>query len=535
MRSASLGRLRAELAIVAGTLVGVAALAFFPHVANGGFYSDDWAFAANYHFAPSPRFFNAIEEFRNSSGGGRPLLAVLRSTQLALFGPHPGAQIAFGLLLGIVACLCFFALLRTLGMKAIHAGAIAVLAFLFPWADSIRLWATASINAAAIAFYFLGALVAIRALSLRGRRGVLTHAGAVALYLASVLTYEATGVVACLTGVLYFRRAPRSVVLRRWACDIVVVVAALAWSAQEMRHVRTVPSARQSLAAIPTFVRDDLKLLAWSLVPFHSSSQWLRLLALLVAIAVVLAAVQKARRNDQTELRYWLLVGAVAVMAIAAATVPLLGGYLTPLDSGIFNRGNIFTAFPFAILVYALVVTATRVTGINANAATALGFAMIAVIAIGYLRWLYDDQRTWRSAARAQQVELASIDRKLPHSLPAGSSIVTFGYPGEFMPGVPIFHATWDLAGALQRQRGDSSLQAYPLFENAQPECGQAGFKAVFRNETFGQRQLSYGKLFFLSPQAITQVADRRTCQQALHHFRAGSYLARLAAPVGSS
>ena len=153
------------------------------------------------------------------------------------------------------------------------------------------------------------------------------------------------------------------------------------------------------------------------------------------------------------------------------------------------------------------------------------------VISLGYVVRLYDDQDVWRSAAHAQQAELASIDHQLPR-LPTGSSLVTFGYPGDFVRGLPIFDSTWDLAGALRLRRQDNSLRALPLFEEGRPECSRSGFRAVYRNESNGPREIAYGRLFFVSPRAAVRIADRQACQQALHLFRPGQYVLHGDQPV---
>ena len=113
---------------------------------------------------------------------------------------------------------------------------ISGLALLFPWSDSLRLWPTAGINYVAVIFYLLGVVVALRSLRLRGTKSVLGHAGAVTLYLASVLTYEVAVFPALLSGALYLTRTSPRRALTRWAADVTVGVAgtlisvvAIAW------------------------------------------------------------------------------------------------------------------------------------------------------------------------------------------------------------------------------------------------------------------------------------------------------------------
>ena len=219
-----------EVAVVAGVLSVLAAITFGRHVLDGGFYSDDWGNAAVFRFAESPRFFNAVEEFAGYLGS-RPVLAVVLALPHPLFGDHLWAHHVLSLMLGVVSCLCCYLFLRAIPMARIHAGAIACLALVFPWADAIRLWPTASLNTVALDFAFLGAFIALVGIRREGRRSTVALAGSAALYALSVLTYEVAGIALLLVGALYLLNAPRSKALRWWAVHAAVVGAALVYTA----------------------------------------------------------------------------------------------------------------------------------------------------------------------------------------------------------------------------------------------------------------------------------------------------------------
>ena len=262
--------LRPLEALVAALLLALLGLlAYGAFVGDGGFYSDDWSHAANYHFAESPRYLNAFEQ-QQEFLGGRPLSAALMPVPQAIFGPDPTPHLALAVVIGVLLSLCLFVLLRTMRMAPLHAGLIAALVLLFPWADSSRLWATGSVNSVSVAFFLLGLTVALRGFDHSGRRGTMMHAAAAILYLLSVLTYEVTASAALLAGLLYLDRAPRPVALRAWAADAVAVFAALLYSLLATASSRPVATVRDRLEDVPDFVRESFLLLSSALQPFGS-------------------------------------------------------------------------------------------------------------------------------------------------------------------------------------------------------------------------------------------------------------------------
>src|SRR5205823_2958739 len=150
--------------------------------------------------------------------------------------------------------------LRMLGLRTLPATLIACLALVFPWADSIRLWPTASMGTIAVALCFLGVSLALAGLARHERGSILLHAVSVTCYAASILTYQVAGVALLLVIAIYLVYAQPDRALRRYAVDATVVLAALAWSANRTRHVRHVANPHQMLADVPTFVRQGVVL-----------------------------------------------------------------------------------------------------------------------------------------------------------------------------------------------------------------------------------------------------------------------------------
>jgi hypothetical protein len=503
-------------------VIGIAAYGGF--LGDGGFYSDDWAHVANYEFAESPRYVNSFEQQREFLGG-RPLSAALMPVPQAVFGADAEAHLTLALVIGVLISIAFYVLLRTLGMAPLHAGAIAVLALLFPWADSSRLWATGSVNSVSVGVFFVALTVALRGFDHRGRRGTSMHALAAVLYLVSVLTYEVTASVALLAGLLYFGRTERQVALRAWAADGAVVFAALLYSLIATTSSRPVATVRDRLEDVPDFVREAFLLLSSAFQPFGSMGRPLQGLVLLVAAVVVLALTLRLRRSGESPLREttlegwprWMLVGFVAA---AAAYLMFLGSHLYPRDGGINNRVNVFTGFAICLLVYATVASACQLLLRSPRAAGIATVAVAVVLGVGYATTLDDDKSQWSQAAEQQEAILDDLDaRLLP--LPDHSIVLVFGYPAQAAPGIPVFDRSWDMGGALQVRSDGAVRAAYPVHENVEVICG--GQVVVDGGEGYGRFPLDYSRLYFFDAEGGTQKIDsRRSCNATLGRFQPG-------------
>jgi hypothetical protein len=123
-------------------------------------------------------------------------------------------------------------------------------------------------------------------------------------------------------------------------------------------------------------------------------------------------------------------------------------------------------------------------------------------------------------AALLQKATLASIERELP-VIPANSSLVVVSFPGQTAPEVPVFEATWDLAGALELTRRDRTLEAFPVFDDGSLTCG-AGQLIAEAPGSFGRQEISYRRLYLVSPDRHARVAGRSDCQRELALFPLG-------------
>ena len=502
-------------------LAAVGALAYGPHVVDGGFYLDDWSIAADYRFADPPRYWTVVG-IQQDVLGGRPLGALLLPLPHALFGLRPELHLAYALALGVATSLCLFLLLRTLSLAPLHAGAVAVLALLFPWSDTVRLWAIVSVSSFSVCFLLLGLVLALNGLERGGRAALAMHAGAAVLYALSVLTYEATGAVALLAGVLYLGRAPFRAVAGRWLADAAVVLAALGYSLATTVEERHVGSFGERISDLGTFLHESLLLLVSALVPVGSPGRALTGLVLLVAGLLVGGALIRCRRSDEPDLRRSLWLAAAGAVAIAATYFMFLGSNLHPKDPGIHMRINVFAGLGFSAVVYALAVTAGCLIFRSRTDAAIAALAAAALIATGYWARVREDAAQWRRAAELQEVVLAAVGRELPR-LPRKSTLLTFGFPAQAGPEVPIFDKSWDLEGAVQLQAGEPTLRAFPIYVGVVVRCRRDAV-IVAGPGSYGASRAEYGAAFFLDVARgkSTRIDSSSACRAALRTFRPG-------------
>ena len=511
-----------ELWGVALFLFVVGVVSYGWYVFHGGLYGDDWGTASAYRFAHGWRLWTSIEQQAHQLGG-RPILAALLPLPFAVLGVGPHAHLALALGLGMFTSLCFYALLRVLGLGRAPAAVISALALVFPWSDSIRLWPTASLNSVAVCFFLMGLAVALLGLEQQGRRAAAYHALAALLYLASVLTYEVAGAAVVLAVVLYLRRAPVRAALACWLVDLVVVVAGLTYSLLRTIPVRHVGTLQQRIADAHEMARESLVMLVWTLVPVHSATKPVQATVLAAVLLIVAVALYRTNRSQAQELRRWLCVAGVSVLAIAAAYFMLLGSGIHPTSAAAGTRANVFAGLAYVALAYALASLLAHLLFRTRPAAHLATLAIACLIAAGYGVKLARDESAWASASRLQQPLIRTIDRTLPH-LRSGSTVVTFDYPAQVSPGAPVFVAIWDLTGAVQLDRGnDPTLHAYPVYQGATLAC-RAGRFLLHLPGSRGNARPPYGRLFFLDGDSahVRQIRDERECRTALATFRPG-------------
>jgi hypothetical protein len=429
----------------------------------------------------------------------------------------PHLALAAGL--GAITSFLFYVLLRTLEMPPLHAGAIAILALLFPWSDSIRLWATGSVITVSVCFFLVALTLALRGFDRIGRGAIAMHMAAVLFYALSVLTYEATAAAALLAGLLYRGRGSPATVAGRWIADVIGVLAALGYSYSATASSRHVGSPLERIEDVGRFTKEALLLLASAVQPFGSPGRVLQGLTLLLVAAVVAAGLLRVRRQGDRETRGWLRWMAIGAAALVAAYFMFLGSHLYPRDPGIDNRINVLAGLSYALLAYSVIACACQILIGRRIVAAATTLAVAVTVGIGYEINLARDQSDWREAASGQGEVLDTIDERLP-PLPPGSTVLSFGAPAQAAPEVPVFDRRWDLTGALRIRRNSPSLRAFPVFDGVEVRCAHE--LSVDGGGGYGSVNFPYRRLYFVGPGGSSEVRSRSGCERTLARFRPG-------------
>ncbi|HYZ91586.1 MAG TPA: hypothetical protein VFA34_04225 [Actinomycetota bacterium] len=523
-----------ELA-VAGLVLGIlAAAAFGSHVANGGFVSDDWPLAST----QALRGFGAGVQDMTIILGSRPLMAVFQPARFALLGTSsPVPHLVLALVLGALTALGAYALLRELRLRRVEAGCIAALGFLFPWADSIHLWANASLHEIALVFLFGGATLSLRSFRVARRRSTFYAAAGTAALVASVLTYEVVAAVALAVGALYLTRAPVKRALTRWAVDAVCIGGAAVYSI--VASTKPPQDLSRQIDRAIDLAKSAVTLTATAVLPVRG---YARLSVLIVFVVLGGALWYAARRTTDApalEIRRLLVVAGIALAGVVASYAPFVPqAYWTAWKPGLENRVNILAAFPMAVFAYCVAaltgVLAGRIRPSTRWLPPAVTIALVLAIGASYLRTLSTDKAHWAEARTEADAVLNVLDSSVP-SLPRDSTVYVFGARGQVAPGVHVFAAPWDLHGALTLNRADRTLAAYPVLEGGSLECGRTlitphltGPLGDFDLDPTEQ-SVPYGLAYFVDVPTGSAVRplSRRECRQALRTLEPGQFRRR--------
>jgi len=526
---------------VAGAVMVAAAFAVYGiHVVRGGFISDDWAFAADHE-----RFgglASTARHFLDTSGtlmntGGRLGTAIYFATDYTLFGSNAALHIVVALLLAALMSTGLFVVLRALGLARLHAGSIALLLLVFPAADAPRLWPSASTSQLAISLYLAGVILALRGLNASGRATILWHSGALACYVASLLTYEITVGGFALTILLYRLRAGWSPALRRWAVDLAVLAASLVYVKQSKPYGVAWGSLSDRIDRARAIQGEARELLTRLGVQAGSIRVPFLVIVLLVVAAIVAAFMLPASSAVRSPLRRWLAIAAGGAVAIGAGYVSFVAtdAFYMPLRPGIGNRTNIAAAAGFVVLIYALAMLVGYLVALAASfvrtarsSAVPIGGAVAGILLVGigalWLHQVRNDRLAWDRAETLNQRTLTVLRDRVAKPL-GGSTIYTFGMPGETAPLVLPFTTSWDLTGAVRLLWHDSTLRGIPSAsivrsysgntpENSGIACRKD--RAQPRGFFYSAKDASpYGKTVFVDVPSGRSliVRDRRTCQ----------------------
>lgn len=510
-------------------LASVAALAFFPHVRHGGFYSDDWSNGALSLLPPAgPGLAHAISAFADLTIY-RPVLVIYVPLAYAVFGLHLHVYLVWTAVLALCVAGLLYGVLRTLGVPWIHALVIAALTLVFPWFDSTRLWFTATQLSLSISFFLGGLWLALSGLSREsGRR----HAGAVFLYLLSILTYEITLPLVAVIGLLYVLRVgwPRARVA--WAVDFVVAIAAGIWVA--VHTERTASGLSGDVSHLGKIITNGGTLFGRSLVPLGPQQTTLALcavgLVLLVGATVYFLNAGTSREFTRWGLGSWLLlaVGGLLVAAVGWVAFIPADPYYTPSVYGVTNRVNGLSGLGLVIGAYgAFGIVGNLVGRLRWGPPGALALAVTllfaATLGASYESVLHRHIGIWNSAYAAERKGLDQLGDRYPR-MPSGSTLFVAGYPAYQAPGVPILSANWDLDGMVELEYDDPSLDAFPVIEGLKVACRPTGVRLAGVGAP--EKVAPYGKarLFDLASGRSARPLNRRKCLAVAGEYRPGPF-----------
>lgn len=517
---------RGELLLAWAGLAIVAALAFIPHIRHGGFYLDDWSNGAGALYPPGgPGVGNALSYFADLTIY-RPVLVVYVPALYFAFGMNMELHLIWSVFLALCVAGLLYGVLRTVGVPWVHAWPIAALTLVYPWFDSVRLWATASQVSLTVALALGGLWLALAALSRRSWWG---HLGAAALYLLSILTYEVTLPLIAAAGLLYVLREGWAAARGRWAVDLAVVVAGAAWVGSHTK--RETSSFSDNVEHLERIVDTGGMLLGRTLLPVGPQQTTLALAFLAFVLLAGLATwlLLRGEPGDRSGwgLREWLLLsaGGLAVAALGWFMYIPADPYYTPSVYGMNNRVNGLAGIGLVIAVYGCFgVLGSLIGQLRPQApvvAVAVTLALGAALGIGFVDTLRRHITIWSAAFVAERAAIDQLRTELPRLRP-GTTLFVGGYPANQTLGVTILGTTWDLDGMVKSEYEEERLRAYPVLPGLRLACAREGVRLV--GEGAPPTTPSYGKalLIQLPTREQARPRTRAECREVVDRYVPG-------------
>ena len=523
---------RGELGVAAALLACLAAVVFGSNVTDGDLYIDDRWFISLHEHASG--YFSAVESiYESGSYGFRPLLAAQAAATYEVLGDGPTANLVWALALAVTAAACFYALLRTLGMERLHGGAITSLALISPAADSTKLWATGGLTNTAVALYFAGATVTLRAFGATGRHARLLHGAGLLLYLLSVLMYEVAAVAMLGSVLLYRCIVPWRRAVRRWLVDVGVIGTALAINAALTD--RASPALPDQLDHAQEVASNALSLVLDGGVPGGPRGMVVSvfILSLVAAASALMWRGWLADAAIRRQVRRWLVAAALAALGIAAAYLIMIPAEHDPLGPGYLNRSNLLAVFGITTFLYAvLMVGATLALRFHDRwraASATLALAIASVLGFEYIDQVGKDKTAWAAAARVQRVEIDRLRATLPDP-PAHSTVYSVGNREEVGDGLPGL-IWWDLYGA-GRLIWDSSVRAILIPRETTWSCERRALRPSLGyqlSDRLYETDGTYGTSFIVDVERsrLSRIDGARECRRVTGTLGAGSSVKR--------
>jgi hypothetical protein len=484
-RAATFARSRGklEVAVARATvdcafLVAVTVISVLPYIRGLGFYYDDYSVLERMHTTTHQSLAGAYDAVRPATGQ-RPLQALIFAVLYRLFGLHPlGYHVVNACLLAAVAVLLYL-VLRELRLPRLACVTVPVVYATLPHYATNRFWLNAfQINLSSL-LYLLSLYAALRAVRARPWPLAAWVTLAVACIVGSLFAYEVVFPLFAVNIVLLWwagRRRGEPVSAGRWitiggvAGAMLVAGAVKATLVAEHGQNAYRIGIRSGLAHhVAYLVSGSIKvnvgtyLLAVPYVVWWVVRHRLSASGACAAVAAGLAAMLFVRRvaaSDRDFLddaRQWLrLAAAGAVVFILGYAIFATNQQVLFRSAGIDNRVNAAAALGVALAaVGAVGWIATRLPERRRPASFAAAVGVVVATGVLIVEGLGG---FWTAAAKEQHAIVDSLRDTHP-ALPSSSTVVLDGVCPETGPAV-VFADQWDFRNALRMSYGDTSLRA---------------------------------------------------------------------------
>jgi hypothetical protein len=525
-----------------------ALVAFEPRIRGGGLAADDWAEYADLKFPTALGFHSSLGALQKSAGS-RIGASVYWFTSFSLFGNHTRLYSLLAVLLAVVMAFSIFVLLRELRFSIAQSLGIMLLTIVAPILATVRFWFTPSGSQISLALFFFGLTLALRAFSAHDNSRVRLHIASWSLYVLSAVYAEVALPLMGLGILVYLTRAPLARALRRWACDLsIVVIGYLATSSFVKSTAGFSKLPRSMWGEHARLLGEQVLTMFTRMTLGQSADDSHTLVFIVVAVLAVIGLLLSRNRSTsvaiRSELQRWaftFFVSIVAIIACYSTYVPAML-YYEPLGPGLPGHINITAAAPlaagvFAVLMFARTVIAELLRRLQPNYnvgrfATILVVVWFAVIFVNGIRDVRSDGRIWAQAGRRDLHILHVLTTDLPHPL-HGSTVYTFGEAGTIAVGLPIFYSSFELTNAVKVAYARGDVSAYPVVtEDDTVNCAAQGITVVTGASPLNVPS-PYGRSYFFNvPTGSYQRIDSQAaCTAALMTFRPGPYAASPSLP----
>jgi hypothetical protein len=462
------------------SLCVVAAISYGPFVSGGRFIADDWPNAGWTRFG-GPGSTGTLDFFWQITSF-RPGLVLYIPAVHTVFGLDATAHIVWAVTLAVAAAFALYVVLRLYRLPPLVAALPAALVIPFPFADSIRLWSTASMASLVIALYLAGLALALLALT-SSRRPVLLHGASVILYALSILTYEVAAPAVALSGFAYLLRVRSRAAVVRGGIDLVLAATLVA-------TVTTGGSQRaQDGSFDPSYLWDRIVLYgrqalgllgASSLADFVHGKAVLGVTAIgiLIVLAAVTSRAQFAERS-RILLRQSCTLGFVGLAVIAVGYLGFIpaASFYFPVADGLTDRVNAGAAYGYSMVLAGLTFA---IGGLVATAARrprwgpAIGAVIGVVLLAGFIHGTRQTEKRYIKAGEIQDQVMAAIRSSVRHP-PRRSLILAADYPVTTGPNIPSFALSNDLQAAVRLAYDREDLNAMPVRSGIPVTCSPDG------------------------------------------------------------